>query len=103
MDLRREDMQPVRGWTEEQWDEARSRLAGRGWISPDGGISSAGRDAHTRVEEATDRAAARPWIRLGPAATAEAADVLTPVAQACASAIPYLNPIGLPAPGTLTR
>jgi len=102
-DLRREDMQPVRGWTDEQWDEARSRLTGRGWISPDGEITAAGRDGHAHVEEATDRAAARPWARLGPAATAELADVLTPIAQACAKAIPYPSPIGVPAPRTLTR
>src|ERR1700739_1706662 len=57
VDLRREDMQPVRGWTDEQWDDARSRLADRGWISPDGEISSAGRGAHGRGEEGTDRAA----------------------------------------------
>jgi hypothetical protein len=103
VDLRREAMQPVRGWTDEQWDEARSRLVGRGWISSDGEITTAGRDAHAHVEEATDRAAARPWARLGPAATAELADVLTPVAQACAKAIPYPSPVGVPAPGTLTR
>ena len=103
VDLRREDMQPVRGWTDEQWDEARSRLVDRGWVSPDGEITSAGRDVRTRVEEATDRAAARPWTRLGPAATAELADILTPVAQACASAIPYPSPVGVPAPRKLTR
>jgi hypothetical protein len=103
LDLRREDMQPARGWTDEQWDEARSRLAGRGWIGPDGEVTSAGRAAHADVEEATDRAAARPWARIGPAATEELADVLTPLAQACASAIPYLSPIGVPAPRTLTR
>jgi hypothetical protein len=42
LDLRREDMQPVRGWTDEQWDAARSRLVGRGWIGPDGELTSAG-------------------------------------------------------------
>ena len=39
---------------------------------------------------------------LGPAATKELAGVLTPVAQACATAIPYPSPIGVPAPGTVT-
>jgi hypothetical protein len=32
-------------------------------------------------------------------AVAEIANVLTPLAQACASALPYPSPIGVPAPG----
>ena len=42
LDLRREDLQPVRGWTDEAWDEALSRLAGRGWVGGDGELTSAG-------------------------------------------------------------
>jgi hypothetical protein len=99
LDLRREDMQPVRGWTDEAWDGALSRLAARGWIGADGALTSAGRAAHAAVEDATDRAASRPWARLGPEATAEVAAVLTPLARACAAALPYPSPIGVPAPG----
>jgi hypothetical protein len=99
LDLRREDMQPVRGWTDEAWDGALSRLAARGWIDADGALTSAGRAAHAAVEDATDRAASRPWARLGPEATAEVAAVLTPLARACAAALPYPSPIGVPAPG----
>jgi hypothetical protein len=100
LDLRKEDLQPVRGWTDEQWDGARSRLADRGWVGPDGTLTDAGRAAHAAVEAATDQAAARPWAHLGPQITAEAIKVLTPLAQACASVIPYPSPIGVPAPGT---
>ena len=99
LDLRREDMQPVRGWTDEAWDGALSRLAARGWVDADGALTSAGREAHAAVEDATDRAASRPWARLGPEATAEIAAVLTPLARACAAALPYPSPIGVPAPG----
>jgi hypothetical protein len=99
LDLRREDMQPVRGWTDEAWNGALSRLAARGWVDADGALTSAGREAHAAVEDATDRAASRPWARLGPEATAEVAAVLTPLARACAAAIPYPSPIGVPAPG----
>ena len=98
LDLRREDMQPVRGWTDEAWDDALSRLAARGWVATDGTLTSAGREAHAAVEDATDRAASRPWARLGPEATAEIAAVLTPLARACATGLPYPSPIGLPAP-----
>ena len=99
LDLRREDMQPVRGWTDEAWDGALSRLAARGWVDADGALTSAGREAHAAVEDATDRAASRPWAGLGPEATAEVAAVLTPLARSCAAALPYPSPIGVPAPG----
>jgi hypothetical protein len=101
LDLRREDLQPVRGWTDEAWDSALFRLADRGWAGPDGELTSAGRDAHAAVEDATDRAAARPWAHLGPEITAEVVKVVTPLAQACARTLPYPSPIGVPAPGTL--
>ena len=100
LDLRREDLQPVRGWTDEVWKSALSRLADRGWISTDGTLTDAGRNAHAAVEDATDRAAARPWARLDAETTAEVVKVLTPVALACASVLPYPSPIGVPAPGT---
>jgi hypothetical protein len=98
LDMRREDLQPIRGWTDEQWDAAAARLAARGWVSPDGTLTSAGRDVHATLEIATDQAAARPWARLGPAAVADLAGVLVPIAQACAQVIPYPSPIGVPAP-----
>jgi hypothetical protein len=98
MDLRKENMQPVRGWTDEAWDDALGRLTARGWVGGDGALSSAGREAHAAVEAATDEAASRPWVRLGPEVAAEITDVLTPLAQACASVLPFPSPIGLPGP-----
>jgi hypothetical protein len=100
LDLRKEDLQPVRGWTDGQWDAAHARLADRGWLGPDGTITDAGRDAHAAVERATDLAASRPWARVGPQFTADAIKVLTPLAQACASVRPSRSPSGVPAPGT---
>jgi Helix-turn-helix family len=98
MDMRRENLQPVRGWTDEAWDDALGRLAARGWVGRDGALTSAGREAHAAVENATDWAAARPWARLGPEATAEITAALTPISQACATVLPFPSPIGLPAP-----
>jgi len=46
------------------------------------------------VEAATDRAAARPWNRMGAAGLAEVADLLLPLAQACAAALPEVIPVG---------
>jgi hypothetical protein len=98
MDLRRELMQPVRGWTDEAWGDALARLAARGWVDGDGNLTVAGRDAHAAVEAATDEAASRPWARLGPEVAAEIVRVLTPLARACASVLPFPSPIGLPGP-----
>ncbi len=98
LDMRREDLQPIRGWTDEEWDAAAARLAARGWIGPDAALTPAGRDVHDTLEIATDQAAARPWAHLGPAAAAELVTVLTPIAQACAQVVPYPSPIGVPAP-----
>src|SRR6266568_1974012 len=35
-DLAREQLQPVRGWTDEEWEQAAARLIGRGWLAEDG-------------------------------------------------------------------
>jgi Helix-turn-helix family len=94
IDMSRDLMQPVRGWSDEQWDAAAARLAERGLIGEDGAITAAGRAVHEAVEAATDRAAARPWDRMGPAGLAEVADVLLPLAQACAAALPQVIPVG---------
>jgi hypothetical protein len=98
LDLSREQLQPARGWTDEQWDQAAARLAGRGWLDEDGRATPAGATARQAVEDATDRAAARPWARLGPAATAELAGLLAPIAGKCAAQMPFPNPVGVPAP-----
>ena len=102
LDLRREDMQPIRGWTDEQWAGAHARLADRGWVGAGGKLTSAGRQAHAAVEAATDRAAARPWARLGAETAGSLATLLTPLAQACAAGMPYPSLFGVPAPGTMS-
>ena len=98
LDLRRQDLQPIRGWTDEEWDAARDRLAGRGLMGPDGTLTGAGQAVHAAVEAATDRAASRPWARLGAEATSELAALLLPLARACASLVPYPSPMGVPEP-----
>lgn len=94
----RAQMQAVRGWTDEEWDAAAGRLAARGWLDGAGAVTAAGQDAHRAVEAATDVAAAAPWAQLGPARTEELAGLLAPVARACAAALPYPNPVGVPPP-----
>jgi hypothetical protein len=110
-DLRRQDMQKVRGWTDEQWDAARARLSDRGWLTAageltedggertaDGKLTEVGRAAHAAVEDATDHAAARPWALIGPDVTVRIAEALRPIARACAVVRPARNPVGVPKP-----
>ncbi len=86
-----------RGWTGDEWAQARARLVDRGWLT-DGGAPTEVGDAGLRaVEDATDRAAARPWLALGPDGTERLRELLVPVARACHTVIPADSPIGLPA------
>lgn len=98
IDLPRTELQPHRGWSDDQWQAAHHRLVARGWLAPDGTATSKGRRAHRAVEEATDRAAARPWQALEPAAVDRLRRLLAPLARACAGALRFPNPMGLPAP-----
>jgi hypothetical protein len=100
LDMSREVMQPIRGWSDEQWDTAQDRLTDRGLVAADGSITAAGRAVHVAVEEATDQAAERPWVVLGDAGTAELTAALGPLALACTEVVPYPSPIGVPKPGT---
>jgi hypothetical protein len=94
----RELMQPFRGWTDEQWQAAAGRLTERGWIGEDATLTAAGRAGHEAVEAATDRAAERPWNRMGATGLAEAADVLFPLAETCSAVLPERTPVGSPPP-----
>ena len=98
LDMDQATMQPIRGWTDEQWDAARARLTDRGLLDADGTITDAGREVHAAVEAATDQAAERPWALLGEAAVDELAEALLPLAVACAQVVPYPSPIGVPRP-----
>ncbi len=95
-DLPRETIQPLRGWTDEQWDAAAGRLTERGVIGDDGAATEAGAALHADIEAATDDAAARPWRDQEFAA--DLAEVLYPIARACSAELPALNPVGVPVP-----
>jgi hypothetical protein len=94
----RDQLQPLRGWTDEDWAAAAERLAGRGLLRPDGTASAAGTELYTAVEDATDQAAARPWSALAAASAVELADLLRPIARACAAALPFPHPAAAPDP-----
>ena len=64
----RAQMQPARGWTDEEWDAAVARLGGRGLLHPDGAATQAGTSC-TGIS--SGRPTSRPrgrgpaWLRAG--------------------------------------
>jgi hypothetical protein len=99
---KRDQMQPARGWTDAEWDAADERLAARGLLDDERAATAAGVALHREIEHATDQAAARPWTSLGQDRVAALAQLLRPVARACATAMPFPNPVGVPAPAEAT-
>lgn len=61
----RRGLQLTRGYSDEEWDGAVTRLASRGWLTPDGQLTQAGRAHRQHVEDATDRLALPAWEALG--------------------------------------
>lgn len=89
-----------RGWTEEAWAAATVALAARGLVDDSGAATAIGHEEHQAVEEATDRAAARPLAALTRDEVRELTSTLAPVAQRIAATglVPFPNPMGLPRP-----
>ncbi|HEY2997831.1 MAG TPA: hypothetical protein VGJ43_04600 [Acidimicrobiales bacterium] len=96
----RAGLQPHRGWTDDEWDAAADGLAARGLVTGSGVATAAGHALKAAVEDATDRAAARPWRALGPERTRALHDGLAPIARAVVAAgmMPVPNPMGAPMP-----
>ncbi|GLF98526.1 SCO6745 family protein [Streptomyces yaizuensis] len=93
IDLPRSELQPYRGWSDEEWDASVERLAERGLLTPEGKATDAGRALLTEIEEGTDRAAARPWAGVD---TGRLHRALEPLARTVARTLRFPNPIGLP-------
>ncbi|MFE7191931.1 hypothetical protein [Kitasatospora sp. NPDC057595] len=100
LDVRREALQPMRGWTDAEWDAAAARLTERGWLTERGTITECGRMRHQSLEAATDLAAARVWEDHPRAELDRLAAALKPISALCRTALPPINPIGLPATTT---
>lgn len=68
-----------RGWSAQEWSDARHRLAARGWIAPDGTATERARKEREAIERTTDRLAAGPWRALGQSRAERLAQLLQPV------------------------
>ncbi|HET6710752.1 SCO6745 family protein [Amycolatopsis sp.] len=60
----------TRGWSDEQWAAAESRLKDRGILDAEGVLTEAGIAVRDRLEAATEAAARGPWEHLGAEKTA---------------------------------
>ncbi|MBB6628434.1 hypothetical protein H5V45_13990 [Nocardioides sp. KIGAM211] len=78
--------QLTRGWSDEEWAAATAGLVERGLLTPEGGLTDAGRDLRRHVEAETDRMAAAPWVHLGDEGALRLAELGQPlVARALAN------------------
>ncbi|WP_406296345.1 hypothetical protein OG948_12865 [Embleya sp. NBC_00888] len=66
-----------RGWTAEQWEATRDRLATRGLVDAAGALTDAGRELRQSVEERTDRLGLAPFHHLGDTDTTRLTDLAT--------------------------
>ena len=94
-------LEPFRGWSADERAAAADRLEGRGLVDARSLAPTVeGRRLLDSIEATTDRLAGRPFEELGSAAAARLVHLLAPLATAitASGAIPFPNPIGLPAP-----
>ncbi len=95
-DLARDALQPNRGWDDDEWGAAADALTARGLLGEDGRITAAGLALLERAEALTDELAQEPWTLAGPELTSRFAALAAPLADAARTALPPVNPIGLP-------
>jgi hypothetical protein len=92
-----DSIQPHRGWTESDWNDATDRLHARGWLDAAGRATDEGRQARAEIERDTDRLSLAFVARVrGLDAVARALGAVTDRVND-AREIPYPNPIGVPA------
>ncbi|MFJ9416168.1 hypothetical protein ACIRPT_18580 [Streptomyces sp. NPDC101227] len=86
-----------RGWSAQEWSEARHRLVARGCMTPDGSATDRGRQEREAIEHMTDRLAAGPWRALGHSRAERLAQLLKPVLAAAFEAgyLPRHSTLGI--------
>ncbi len=93
-------MQAVRGWTDEEWDEAAEGLRSRNLLAGNDEVTDEGHDLRARVEARTDRLAVSPYARLGGERTERLHALARPLALRIVDegGLPIPNPVGVPRP-----
>ena len=94
-DLDREALQPNRGWTDEEW-AASAALTDRGLLGPDGRITRAGSTSSTAPRPSPTSWPRSPGRSPAPRSPTRFTELAAPLAAAARTALPPVNPIGLP-------
>ncbi|QMU67369.1 hypothetical protein [Streptacidiphilus sp. P02-A3a] len=94
----RELIMTSRGWTEQEWEQARRRLNARGLLDRDSRLTKSGGVLRREIENATDRLAADPVTRLGASGVERAISLAAPLSRHLidTGVVPVPNPIGVP-------
>jgi hypothetical protein len=71
-----------RAWSPEQWDEAVSQLADRGWVTAEGELTDTGRQVREDIETKTDELALPMWQRIGDDGCARLREIVLPLVRA---------------------
>jgi hypothetical protein len=101
--IERDDLQPHRGWTDDEWSACVADLEACGWLA-DGRLTPAGTEVRRWVEERTDALGDQPWDEVGEAVAERVLALLRPMALRIidAAGIPMPNPMGVPRPAPPT-
>ncbi|NIJ13894.1 hypothetical protein FHU38_004238 [Saccharomonospora amisosensis] len=83
----------LRGWSQQEWDNAETRLREEGIIDHDGSLTDRGVAIRERIEEETDAASSAPWSRLGADKTSRVRELAKEFSRAVVAAGAY--PSGL--------
>jgi hypothetical protein len=94
-------MQPVRGWSDEEWDTAARRLQQRGLLDEYGLLTPAGKQVRQTIEDRTDLLALSPWQHLGRERSEHLLALAQPISQRIVDqgGVPPVNPMGLASSG----
>jgi hypothetical protein len=86
-----------RGWSDEQWADARSRLVERGWLNADGTATADGEAGRDEVERITDELAAPAYRKLGAEKVGRLAQLVMPVTMAVVQSglLPMRSTLGM--------
>jgi len=101
-EVSRATMQPIRGWSDEEWDAAAKRLQQRGMLDEHGLLTPAGKQVRQAIEDRTDLLALPPWQHLGRERSERLLALAQPISQRIVDqgGIPRVNPMGLSSSGS---
>jgi hypothetical protein len=93
----RQMIQPTRGWTDEEWDAAQTRLHEQGLLDDEGKLTERGHALRQMIEDKTDLLASPPWRHLGEERHNRLLQLVYPLSASIVElgGFPQQNPLGL--------